>query len=103
MSLVKAKNVHSIVLSPVVSDDPNSQVSQMARDAKKLQVQSQIDSKYDTVLERDGTRVPNDTNTLAENFSSSMDEYPDKTVPLLIVSSILIVLFVYGIKTRLRK
>ncbi len=103
MSLAKAKNINSIVLPPVVSHDPNSQISQMARDAKKLQVQSQIDSKYDTVLARDGTRVSYDTNTLAENFSSSMDEYPDKTVPLLIVSTILTVLLVYGVRARLRK
>lgn len=103
MSLAAAENIQSLVLPPIVSHDPNSQLSHMARDAKKLQVQAQTDSKYDTNLERDGTRVSYDTNTLAENFSSSIDEYPDKTVPLLIVSGILIVFLVYGLKRRLRK
>lgn len=42
----------AIVEAPTVSDNPNSTEAKMARDAKKIQVQTETDSKFDTVLER---------------------------------------------------
>ena len=100
MSLAAAKNIQNLTLPPVVDHDPNSNISQMARDAKKLEIQAKTDSKFDTNLARDGTRVAYDKDTLAENFSSSMDEYPDKTIPLIVTIVILTGVFLYGIRLR---
>ena len=46
------KIIHSVAMPPVVSTDPNSPQSKMARDAKLLEVQSSTDSAFDTKLER---------------------------------------------------
>ena len=46
------KLIHSVAMPPVVSTDPNSSQSKMARDAKLLEVQSSTDSTFDTKLER---------------------------------------------------
>ena len=100
MSSASAAKVQEMVLPPVVSSDPNSNISQMARDAKKLQVQSQTDSRYDTNLDRDGNRVSADTNTLKESFSASMDELPDNTMTLLAISSMLFIVFIWKIRSR---
>jgi len=100
MSLAAAANVQSLALPPIVDHDPNSNLSQMARNAKKLEVQSKTDSHFDTNLARDGSRVRYDTDTLKENFSASMDEYPDKTLPLLITSVILTGVLLYGFSSR---
>ena len=47
-----AKKVDSIVNSPVVSEDSNSQEQKMMRDAKLTQVQADTDTKFDAVVER---------------------------------------------------
>jgi hypothetical protein len=39
--------VDSIIYSPVVSTDSNSQEAKLMRDAKKTEAQSQVDTKYD--------------------------------------------------------
>ena len=109
MSLSNSQTVQQLVLPPTVSHDPNSAIAKMARDAKKLQVQSQTDSRYDTVLARDGTRVPYDTNTLAETFSGSIsptatvDELSDSTFILFLMAGALSIGIIYGISKRLRK
>ena len=100
MSLAASKHVQNLTLPPIVDHDPNSKISQLARDAKKLEIQAKTDSKYDTNLARDGRRVAYDKDTLAENFSASMDEYPDKTVPLIVTTVILTGIFLYGIGLR---
>jgi len=73
MSEPKAKKVQDVVSAPVVSDDPNSQESLLARQAKTIQVQAAADSVYDTVVER---------------FSDSQrpDGFP-KISPILFLSS----------------
>lgn len=38
--------------APVVSSDPNSAESVLARSAKEIELQSKVDSQYDDVLER---------------------------------------------------
>ena len=46
------KPIAALVSAPVVSHDSNSPEAKMARDAKKLEVQSSTDSVFDTKLER---------------------------------------------------
>lgn len=46
------KPIQELVVAPVVSSDATSPESIMARDAKKLQVQANTDSEFDTKLER---------------------------------------------------
>jgi len=92
--------IDKLVLAPVVSSDPDSQISKMARDAKRLQVQSQVDSRYDTNLDRDGKRVPFDKDTLSENFSASMDEYPENTHFMALMAVGLTAALIYGIRRR---
>ena len=46
------KIIQSMAMAPVVSTDPTSPQSKMARDAKLLEVQSSTDSAFDTKLER---------------------------------------------------
>jgi len=52
MSEPKPKKVQDIISAPVVSDDPGSQESLLARQAKTLQAQASADSVYDTHIER---------------------------------------------------
>ena len=52
MSQQKPKIIQEVVSAPVVSDDPNSQESILARQARTIQVQAAADSVYDTVIER---------------------------------------------------
>ena len=47
-----SSNTSHIVVAPVVSTDSNSPEAKMARDAKRLEAQSDTDAKFDTVLER---------------------------------------------------
>ncbi len=44
--------VEKVVLSPVVSSDPNSKESDLMRQITLLNAQSQVDTKFDTILER---------------------------------------------------
>jgi hypothetical protein len=44
--------VEKVILSPVVSINPNSKESQLMSKMAELEAQSQVDSKFDTVLER---------------------------------------------------
>lgn len=46
------KPIQDLIVAPVVSSDATSPESIMARDAKKLQVQANTDSEFDTKLER---------------------------------------------------
>jgi hypothetical protein len=46
------KPIQELVAAPVVSSDASSPEAIMARDAKKLQVQANTDSTFDTKLER---------------------------------------------------
>jgi hypothetical protein len=46
------KPIQELVVAPVVSSDASSPEAIMARDAKKLQVQANTDSTFDTILER---------------------------------------------------
>jgi hypothetical protein len=51
--------VEKVVLSPVVSPDPNSKESELMRQVKLVEAQSQVDTKFDTVLERfETSRMP---------------------------------------------
>ncbi len=52
MSTIAAEKVEMIVNAPVVSTDSTSPEAILARNAKRLQVQTDVDSKFDTVLER---------------------------------------------------
>jgi hypothetical protein len=51
MSTIAAEKVEMIVNAPVVSTDSTSPEAILARSAKRLQVQAEADSKFDTVLE----------------------------------------------------
>jgi hypothetical protein len=51
MSNIAANKVETIISAPVVSTDSSSPEAILARDAKRLQVQAEVDSKFDTVLE----------------------------------------------------
>ncbi len=51
MSTIAAEKVEMIVNAPVVSTDSTSPEAILARNAKRLQVQAEADSKFDTVLE----------------------------------------------------
>jgi hypothetical protein len=51
MSTNAAEKVEMIVNAPVVSTDSTSPEAILARNAKRLQVQAEADSKFDTVLE----------------------------------------------------
>ena len=42
--------VDSIIYSPVVNSDSNSQEAQLMREAKKTEAQSQVDTRYDSVV-----------------------------------------------------
>lgn len=46
------KPIAGFAFSPVVSHDSNSPEAKIARDAKMLEVQSNVDSRFDTKLER---------------------------------------------------
>ena len=52
MSIPAAEKVEMIVNAPVVSTDSTSPEAILARSAKRLQVQAEADSKFDTVLEQ---------------------------------------------------
>lgn len=51
MSIPAAEKVEMIVNAPVVSTESTSPEAILARNAKRLQVQAEADSKFDTVLE----------------------------------------------------
>jgi hypothetical protein len=51
MSDISPEKVETIISAPVVSTDSLSPEAILARNAKRLQVQAEVDSKYDTVLE----------------------------------------------------
>lgn len=51
MSTIAPEKVEMIVNAPVVSTDSTSPEAILARSAKRLQVQAEADSKFDTVLE----------------------------------------------------
>jgi hypothetical protein len=46
------KPISAMIYAPVVSSDPNSPESKLARANTLIQAQSNTDSHYDTVLER---------------------------------------------------
>jgi hypothetical protein len=46
------KPISAMAYAPVVSSDPNSPESKLARANTQIQAQSTVDSYYDTVLER---------------------------------------------------
>jgi hypothetical protein len=46
------KPISMMAAAPVVSDDPTSPEAKLAREAKQIQVQTDVDSKFDTVIER---------------------------------------------------
>ena len=46
------KPIAALAFAPVVSHDSTSPEAKLARDAKKLEVQSSTDSAFDTKLER---------------------------------------------------
>jgi len=92
--------IQSVVQAPVVSHDSNSPEALMARDAKRLQVQASIDSKYDTVLTRTGDRVPSDIDTM-EGFSESF-LYKKVSLQLLFLSLGLGFIIFYGLKKHRR-
>jgi hypothetical protein len=48
----KAKKIDSIVYAPVVSSDSNSTEAILMREAKALESQAAVDTKYDAVVER---------------------------------------------------
>ena len=52
MSSISAEKVETIISAPVVNTDSLSPEANLARSAKRLQVQAEIDSKFDTVIER---------------------------------------------------
>ena len=52
MSNISANNVETIISAPVVNTDSSSPEAILARDAKRLQVQAEVDSTFDTVVER---------------------------------------------------
>ena len=52
MSSVSADKIELILAAPVVTTDSSSPEAVLARSAKRLQVQTEIDSKFDTVIER---------------------------------------------------
>lgn len=49
---IAAKKVQAVVDAPIVSDDAKSPEQIMMRDAKLLQIQTDVDTKYDAVVER---------------------------------------------------
>jgi hypothetical protein len=48
----KSNNVEKIIYAPVVSADSSSPEAILMRDAKELEAQAAIDTKYDAVVER---------------------------------------------------
>jgi hypothetical protein len=48
----RAKKIDSIVYAPVVSSDSNSAEAILMREAKALEAQAAIDTKYDAKVER---------------------------------------------------
>jgi hypothetical protein len=81
----KGKDIIKVVEAPVVNEDPNSQEALLARSAKAIQVQSEADSKYDTVLERFSDFMDVDTPIL----DSIHIEISKVSIPLLSVSVVL--------------
>jgi len=81
----KGNDVIKIVEAPIVSNDSNSQEAVLARSAKAIQVQSEVDSKYDTVLERFSDFMDVDTPIL----DSIHIEISKVSIPLLSVSVVL--------------
>lgn len=51
MSVDPAK-IQSLVYAPVVSADTTSAETQLMREARKVELQTQIDTKFDAVVER---------------------------------------------------
>ncbi len=51
MSIDPSK-IQSLTYAPVVSTDATSPEAQLMREAKKIEVQSQVDTKFDSVVER---------------------------------------------------
>lgn len=51
MSVDPAK-IQSLVYAPVVSPDTTSAETQLMREARKVELQTQIDTKFDAVVER---------------------------------------------------
>ena len=51
MSNIPVNKVETIISAPVVNTDSLSPEANLARNAKRLQVQAEVDSKFDTVLE----------------------------------------------------
>ena len=100
------KTAQAIILAPVVSPDPNSKISNLARDAATVQAQSHADSVYDTKCEagKGGCTPSSYTGNSTESFLASMDEYSQtNTTPLLLLNIGLICILVYGIGRRSRK
>ena len=51
-SEVPAKKINQVITIPIVSDDRNSPEALLMRKAKMDQVQGEVDTKFDTVVER---------------------------------------------------
>ena len=51
MSSISAEKIQMIIAAPVVNTDSLSPEAILARNAKRLQVQAEADSKFDTVIE----------------------------------------------------
>ena len=68
-----AELIQEVVAAPIVSADSNSPEAKLARDAARIQNQSATDSKYDTVLNRDGTEARPNPSVFQEGFSDSQE------------------------------
>lgn len=79
------KRVQDVQPAPVVSTDPTSEESILARNAKTIQLQAASDSKFDTVLER---------------FSNSENYYEQTLFPFfsLSVAFFLLCVATFGLK-----
>jgi len=85
------KKVQDVQPAPVVSIDPTSPESILARNAKTVQLQADSDSTFDTVLERFSD---SEGNTVLEQFSDSegntvLEQFSDSgkmnRIPLLAI------------------
>lgn len=83
MSNIAANQVQMLIAAPVVSPESSSPEAILARNAKRLQVQAEADSKYDTVLESFRCQ------TQSQPINSSL-VISAVTVGLLFVGSILL-------------
>jgi hypothetical protein len=52
MSMIDPAKVHGIVFSPINSQDATTPEAILAREAKKIQSQAEVDTKYDPIVER---------------------------------------------------